>query len=81
MWMKLDRAMKACPVDKSKYLVNFMGFYKFRDTMPKEVYGKGALYPFEDGQFNKNFFPYAGSVITSSLIMLSDIQRKESAEE
>ncbi len=52
MWMKLDRAMKACPVDKSKYLVNFMGFYKFRDTMPKEVYGKGALYPFEDGQFN-----------------------------
>ncbi len=35
----------------------------------------------EDGQFNKNFFPYAGSIITSSLIMLSDIQRKESAEE
>ncbi|MBQ3424421.1 MAG: LicD family protein [Clostridia bacterium] len=52
MWLKLDRAMKACPVEGAKYYVNFMGFYKFRDMIEKSVYGRGALYPFEDGMFN-----------------------------
>ena len=52
MWYKLDRAMKACPVDKAAYYVNFMGMYKFRDMIPKEVYGKGAPYTFEGETFN-----------------------------
>ena len=52
MWKKLDKAMKAYPVDKAKYLVNFMGYYKFRDMIPKSVYGKGAMYKFEDTEFN-----------------------------
>lgn len=52
MWLKLDRAMKAYGVDDAKYYVNFMGFYKFKDMIEKTVYGKGALYQFEDGRFN-----------------------------
>lgn len=52
MWYKLDRAMKACPADKAAYYVNFMGMYKFRDMIPKKVYGKGAPYTFEGEIFN-----------------------------
>ena len=51
-WRKLDRAMRSYPVDKGKYYVNFMGFYKFKDMIPKSVYGKGAMYQFEDSKFN-----------------------------
>lgn len=52
MWAKLDRAMKAYPVDKAKYYVNFMGMYKFKDMIEKSVYGKGASYQFEDAFYN-----------------------------
>ena len=52
MWEKLDKALKAYPIGKAKYYVNFMGMYKFKDMIPKEVYGNGAKYRFEDGYYN-----------------------------
>lgn len=52
MWLKLDKAMKAYPADGAKYLVNFMGYYKFKDMIPREVYGNGAKYEFEGEYFN-----------------------------
>ncbi len=52
MWEKLDKAMKAYPIDKAEYYVNFMGMYKFKDMIPKAVYGKGTLYEFEGEMFN-----------------------------
>ena len=51
-WHKLDAALKAYPFEKAVYLTNFMGYYKFKDMIPVTVYGKGALYPFEDAYFN-----------------------------
>ncbi len=49
---KLDKALKSYDVSKSKYYMNFMSAYKFKDIIPKEIYGKGALYPFETEMFN-----------------------------
>ncbi len=51
-WKKLDRALKAYPLSKSRYYMNFMSAYKFKDIIPKSIYGKGAMYPFEDTSFN-----------------------------
>ena len=51
-WKKLDKALKSYDVGKSKYYMNFMSAYKFRDIIPKAIYGKGAKYPFEDQSFN-----------------------------
>ena len=51
-WKKLDHALKAYSLKKSKYYMNFMSAYKYKDIIPKSVYGKGRLYPFEDKQFN-----------------------------
>jgi len=50
-WVKLDRALKSCSAETAYYYVNFMGYYKFRDMIPKSVYGEGAMYPFEDAEF------------------------------
>lgn len=52
MWKKLDKAMKACKAETAEYYVNFMGMYKFKDMIPKSVYGNGASYRFEDADFN-----------------------------
>ena len=52
MYRKLDRALKRCDVEHSPYYMNFMSAYKFRDIIPKSIYGKGASYPFEDASFN-----------------------------
>ena len=48
---KLDKALKSFPLSESKTYMNFMSTYKFKDLMPKSVYGKGALYQFEDAEF------------------------------
>ena len=45
---KLDRALKKYPYQKSQYLVNAMGAYKFREMFHKKFYGEGKMYPFED---------------------------------
>lgn len=45
---RLERALTATPYEKSDYLVNAMGAYKFREMFHKKYYGKGCMYPFED---------------------------------
>ena len=50
-WLnKIDRLLKKYPLSKSKYIVNFMGQYKFKEMFPKKYYGKGKFYEFEDNQ-------------------------------
>lgn len=45
---KLDYALKKYPAAKSKYYMNYMGVYKFKSIMEKDVfYGDGAYYDFE----------------------------------
>ena len=49
---KIDRILKKAPLDKSDYYMEFMGSsIPFRETCPKETYGNGRLYDFEDTQF------------------------------
>ena len=45
---KLDKALRKYPYEKSKYLVNFMGAYKFKEMFEKVKYGDGTLYDFEE---------------------------------
>ena len=47
---KMDRLLKKYPPETSDYLVNFTGqtSYRFFEMFKKEVYGKGASYPFEN---------------------------------
>ena len=45
---QIDALLKRYPVEKSRWIVNFMGQYKFREMFPKSMYGKGRLYPFEN---------------------------------
>lgn len=45
---KLEKLLTKVPYEKSNYLVNAMGAYKFKEMFHKEVYGEGAFYPFED---------------------------------
>ena len=45
---RLERSLTATPYEKSDYLVNAMGAYKFREMFHKKYYGKGRMYPFED---------------------------------
>ena len=44
----LERALTSTSYEKSDYLVNAMGAYKFREMFHKKYYGKGRMYPFED---------------------------------
>lgn len=46
--LKLDRALKRFPYEKSNYLVNAMGAYKFKEMFNKKYYGEGNYYKFED---------------------------------
>lgn len=45
---RMERALTSTPYEKSNYLVNAMGAYKFREMFHKKYYGKGKMYPFED---------------------------------
>ncbi len=48
-WLeKLDKLLKKYPYQKSNWVVNFMGQYKFKEMFPKSYYGTGKLYEFED---------------------------------
>ncbi len=46
----LDGLLTKYPVEKSDYVVNFMGqtSYRFNELFKKEVYGTAVMYPFED---------------------------------
>ena len=45
---KLDQAMRKYPYESAKYVVNFMGAYKFKEMFPKAVYDDVDFYEFED---------------------------------
>ncbi len=48
-WLTMvDKLLKRYPLKKSKFIVNFMGQYIFKEMFPKTYYGEGKLYPFED---------------------------------
>ena len=49
---KIDKALKKYPEDKSKVYVNFMGSYKFKSIISKEIYAEGAKYDFEGLKLN-----------------------------
>ncbi len=54
-WLdKIDKLLKKYPIEKSNWVVNFMGQYKFKEMFPKSYYGEGKFYKFED---NKLFGP------------------------
>ena len=46
----IDRTLKQFLYAKSDYNVNAMGAYRMREAFHKDVFGEGALYPFEDIQ-------------------------------
>lgn len=52
MWKKLDKALKSYPEGRSDVYMNFMSAYKFKDIIPKKIYGRGKKYQFEDTKFN-----------------------------
>lgn len=57
----LDKALSKYDFYKSKYIMNFMGSYKFKSIMDrKAIYAEGALYDFEKYKFNapKNYDRY-----------------------
>lgn len=45
---KIDELLKKQDVSKSKYIGNIMGAYRTREIVPKEYYGEGKYYKFED---------------------------------
>jgi lipopolysaccharide cholinephosphotransferase len=49
---KLDALLKKYPLERSDWVVNFMGqtSYRFNEMFKKEVYGEKTLYPFENMQ-------------------------------
>ena len=50
-WLdKMDRLLKKYPLNESNWIINCMGQYKFKEMFPKEWYGNGTLYDFEDGK-------------------------------
>ena len=46
--LDIESVLKKYPYQKSQYLVNAMGAYKFREMFHKKFYGEGKMYPFED---------------------------------
>ena len=47
---KMDALLKKYPLEKSDWIVNFMGqtSYRFNELFKKEVYGEKTMYPFEN---------------------------------
>ena len=62
-WLdKIDFLLRKYPPKHSRWIVNFMGQYIFKEMFPKSYYGKGRLYPFEE---TKLWGPkYADKVLT-----------------
>lgn len=47
---KIDKLLRSQSVGKSCFIGNIMGAYRTREIVPKEYYGKGKMYQFEDMQ-------------------------------
>lgn len=50
--IKLDKALKKYKYNESKYVVNFMGAYSFKEMFSKEIYDNYTKYQFEDTMLN-----------------------------
>ena len=48
LYKKLDRQLKKYDFDKSDRVINFCGFWHFKEMFPKSVYDNAADYRFED---------------------------------
>ena len=48
IWQKIDYHLKSYDYNGSHDLINFCGYWGIKEMFPKEVYGEGKLYPFED---------------------------------
>lgn len=46
-WESLDYALKQYPYERSEFIVNLMGGYRFKEMFPKSVFGEGRKYEFE----------------------------------
>lgn len=49
---KIHKALEKQNKRDSRWYVNFMGLYVFREIYPRSVYGNGKLYEFEGGFYN-----------------------------
>ena len=47
---KIDKLLRRQRVESSRYIGNIMGAYRTREIVPKEFYGEGKLYDFENMQ-------------------------------
>ena len=47
---KIDKLLRSQDIKKSKYIGNIMGAYRTKEIVPKEYYGEGRFYQFEDIQ-------------------------------
>ena len=45
---KIDKLLRKQDIEKSKYIGNIMGAYRTKEIVPKEYYGDGKFYKFED---------------------------------
>ena len=48
IWKKLDKHLKKYDYKNSTRLINICGYWGVKEMFPKEYYGKGNLYEFED---------------------------------
>lgn len=48
LWNQLDHVLKKYDYDNSQRLINFCGNWHMKEMFSKDIYGAGALYPFED---------------------------------
>ncbi len=49
---KIDKLLKSQNYDKSIFVGNIMGAYRTREIVPKDYYGNGKMYEFEDIEMN-----------------------------
>ena len=49
---KIDKILKKQDFNKSKYVGNIMGAYRTKEIVPKEFYGNGKMYKFENIEMN-----------------------------
>lgn len=49
---KIDKLLRSQDIRKSHYIGNIMGAYRTKEIVPKEYYGEGKMYQFEDIMLN-----------------------------
>jgi lipopolysaccharide cholinephosphotransferase len=48
VWKKLDHVLQTYDYDQADHLINYMGFWELKEWFPKDKYGEGTYYQFED---------------------------------